>query len=218
MHRGVFEIARVGPAAPGSARRRRRDGPGREQRPRAGARRQLARGGVSTGAAAPQPGNRPAGPGTHRARRSRGGRTATGSSRRDPHLAVEGRHPGHVIGAVHEPGREAAQFDAVDLGDALVQPEDGDRSGVGVHIILRRPPRSSATMFLASRFACRTACCAHGPQMRRDHRGLDRSGTAALSPGAPDVGHAHDLQNGGAHDPALRRPAAARSPPASDWP
>src|SRR5262245_41636808 len=37
----------------------------------------------------------------------------------DPGLAVEGRHPAEVVGAVHEPRRVAPQLAPVDMGDAL---------------------------------------------------------------------------------------------------
>ena len=64
-----------------------------------------------------------------------------------------------------QPRRKPAELDAVDLGDALVQAERGDRPGVRVHVVgLGAPPRSVATMLSASRLAWRTACCALGPQ------------------------------------------------------
>ena len=49
---------------------------------------------------------------------------------------------------------------AVDLGDALVQAEAGDRADVLVPVVVQLPPRSAATMLAASVLACRTACWA----------------------------------------------------------
>src|SRR5690606_6649717 len=52
----------------------------------------------------------------------------------DADLAVQRRHPRQMVSAVHEPRRKSAKLDAVDVGDALMQAETGDRSDILVPV------------------------------------------------------------------------------------
>ena len=152
---------------------------------------------------------------------SRRNRPLTSQSSWYADLAVERRHPAHVVRAVH--AAQAGQpltLMLYDVGDALVQAEAGHRADVLVEVVLRLPAaqrRSRCSWRAAWPDARRAARWA-----RRSRPGpprcADRSGTAALSPAAHTSRQALDLHRGVAHDAAALGPAAGRTRPAPGWP
>ena len=106
----------------------------------------------------------PRGRAASRARRPRGGRTAPSvqsAITRTLRLKVGTRLTWYVRCMNH--ARKPAQLDPVDLRDALVEPEAGDRADVLVAVRRGRlRPRRTATTLSPSTLAWRTACCAFG--------------------------------------------------------